>query len=369
MNDRGIYEVLLQQLTLGQTAVLVSSTRQRALFSLSGSREEMTLGLFGSTFAGDLHPELESKTRAALMSSGRSGQAVVQFKLSPDGADTFVAMVYSPPVRLVVCGGGHISQPLVKMAALLDFIVTVIDDRPLFANVARFPEAALVMCSPFDQALSSLVLTRQTYAVIVTRGHRHDAMCVRQLIAADIAYLGMIGSRRRVREMREVLLAEGVAKDRVAALYAPIGLGIGAETPAEIAVSILAEIIEVKNRSSLPSALGAGGCAPDLFVLQAVAAADSPKRLALATIISTWGSAPRKAGAQMVIYPDGGTIGTIGGGCMEADVRRLALAVMESGDPEWFNIDMTGPVMEDEGLACGGKMLVLIEQVAGLGGV
>ena len=83
----------------------------------------------------------------------------------------------------------------------------------------------------------------------------------------------------------------------------------------------------------------------------------------MATIINTWGSAPRQAGAQMLIYPDGRTIGTIGGGCAEADVRRKALIAMEEGRAEWYTVDMTGPVLEDEGLACGGKMLVLIEPV------
>jgi len=363
MNDRGLYAALSQQLALGHTAVLVSSTRHRALFTLSAINDAMIWSLIGTTFDISCMPLLESKTREALLGLIRTQHGVVQFQLAPGDEDIYVAMVYSPPAQLVVCGGGHISQPLVKMAAMLDFVITVIDDRPLFANEARFPAAARVLCSPFDHALSSLVLTRQTYAVIVTRGHRHDAMCVRQLIGADIAYLGMIGSRRRVREMREVLLAEGVAKERVAALYAPIGLSIGAETPAEIALSILAEIVLVKNRPSHSRAPWASGCAPDFAVLQAMATADQSTRLAVATIISTWGSAPRQAGAQMLIYPDGRTLGTIGGGCAEADVRRKALIAMEEGRAEWYTVDMTGPVLEDEGLACGGKMLVLIEPV------
>jgi len=363
MNDRGIYAALSQQLALGQTAVLVSSTRQRALFTLSASTEDIALGLLATTFDSAVIPLLESQTLEALRGQVRSQHGVVQFNLAPDDVGPCVAMVYSPLARLVVCGGGHISRPLVEMAALLDFVITVIDDRPLFANEERFPEAAEVICSPFDQALSSLVLTRHTYAVIVTRGHRHDAMCVRQLIAADLAYLGMIGSRRRVSEMREVLLAEGVDAERVASLYAPIGLGIGAETPAEIAVSILAEIIGVKNRPAHSRAVWAFGVAPDLAVLEAMATEDKSTGLAVATIISTWGSAPRKAGAQMLIYPDGRTIGTIGGGCAEADVRRKALVVMERGRAQWYTVDMTGPVLEDEGLACGGKMLILIEPV------
>ncbi|MBS3872114.1 MAG: XdhC family protein [Firmicutes bacterium] len=363
MTDREIYGALWEQLRQGKSAVLVSSARQRALYSLSGSAKEVTLELLGTTFGDAVLPPLETKTRSALLSQARAPQLVVQFQLAPGDTDTYVAIVYSPPARLIVCGGGHISQPLVKMAALLDFVVTVIDDRPFFANAARFPEAAEVICGPFDQALASLILTRQTYAVVVTRGHRHDAMCVRQLILANIAYLGMIGSRRRVREMREVFLAEGFANERVAALYAPIGLEINAETPAEIAVSILAEITSLKNRPSRSIAPWAGGCAADLAVVQAVTKEDQATPLAVATIVSTWGSAPRKAGAQMLIYPDGRTVGTIGGGCVEADVRRKALTVIADGCPEWYAIDMTGPVMEDEGLACGGKMLVLIERV------
>ena len=145
----------------------------------------------------------------------------------------------------LVLGGGHISQPLVEFLTLTGFSVTVVDDRPDFANKARFPGAAKVICDSFTNALKTENTNKFQAAIIVTRGHRHDLECLRTLINAEILYLGMIGSRRRVAGIRQLLLEEGIAMQRLKRLYAPIGIDIGAQTPAEIALSIAAEVIAV----------------------------------------------------------------------------------------------------------------------------
>jgi len=246
---------------------------------------------------------------------------------------------------------------------MLDFKVVVIDDRPFFASKDLFPTADEIICAPFVPALQSLPITPHVYAVIVTRGHRYDADCLRRLLGTPAAYLGMIGSRRRVIDMKEMLAAEGVPKEQLAALYAPIGLAIGAETPAEIATSILAEVIKVKNLPLAQGGHGRRGAAGDLAVLRAIVHAEPGTPLALTTIVNTWGSAPRQAGAQMLVYADGRTVGTIGGGCAESEVRNIALQAMQSVKTLFHTVDMTGSAHEDEGMACGGKMLVHIAPV------
>jgi len=147
----------------------------------------------------------------------------------------------------VVFGGGHISQPLVEILGLLDFKVTVVDDRPQFANAQRFPKAQQVYCADFAAiaAAGTVQINRHTAVIIITRGHQHDLDCLRAMLNTEAGYLGMIGSRRRIIGVFDLLRSEGVSEDSLAQVKAPIGLDIGAQTPAEIAVSIAGEIIAV----------------------------------------------------------------------------------------------------------------------------
>ncbi|HWR39986.1 MAG TPA: XdhC family protein [Patescibacteria group bacterium] len=151
--------------------------------------------------------------------------------------------------RAVVLGGGHISLSLVQMLTLLDFDVTVVDDRPEFANRQRFSGAAQVICNSFSRALQEVEIDSGTAVVIVTRGHRHDLECLRAVIDRPAGYLGMIGSRKRVREMLDLLREEGLPKGFEERFHSPIGLRIRAETPAEIAVSIAAEVVAVFRKA------------------------------------------------------------------------------------------------------------------------
>lgn len=151
----------------------------------------------------------------------------------------------SNPWNAIVFGGGHISQPLVQMLSMLDFAVTVVDDRPEFANRSRFPGACNVICKSFHQAFSELSIDSDTAVMIVTRGHKYDMECLRATMHSEARYLGMIGSKKRVKEVLGVLRDEGAPKDLESRIKAPIGLDIKGETPAEIAVSIVAEVISV----------------------------------------------------------------------------------------------------------------------------
>ena len=149
--------------------------------------------------------------------------------------------------KLIVCGGGHISIPLITMGKLLGFQVTVIEDRILYADNARRAKADKVICDSFQKALQRIEGDSNSYFIIVTRGHRHDKICLEEIINKNNAYIGMIGSKLRVKRVKEELLNKGASKEVLDGIYSPIGLKIGAEPPEEIAVAIMAEIIMVSK--------------------------------------------------------------------------------------------------------------------------
>jgi xanthine dehydrogenase accessory factor len=148
---------------------------------------------------------------------------------------------------LVIFGAGHVGQEVALAGERCGFNVAVVDNRPEFANESRFPGTRQLVHS-FDPAQwSSLPWGTTTYAVVVTRDHEHDYAVVRALVERDLAYLGLMGSRKKVADARHRLAAEGVSADQIDRLHAPIGLDIASETPAEIAISILAEVISVRR--------------------------------------------------------------------------------------------------------------------------
>ena len=158
----------------------------------------------------------------------------------------FLVEDLEPPPVLLVLGGGHIGLPLAEMGKTLGYEVVVVDDRPSFANRDRFPRADRIVVGPFDEVLAAYPVDRATYAVIVTRGHREDMVCLRRLLGRGAGYLGMIGSRRRVAGILETLRRE-VGQEALEELHSPVGLDIGAQTPAEIALAILAEIVQTRR--------------------------------------------------------------------------------------------------------------------------
>jgi len=162
-------------------------------------------------------------------------------------AQLFVEVQHRPPTLLIV-GAGHIALPLAQLGKLCDFDVAVLDDRASFANHERFPTADRVIAAPFEAALREFPLDEDTYIVLVTRGHQHDVASLLVVLERPAAYIGMIGSRRRVRAVFQLLEEEkGIPAARLARVHSPIGLDIGSETPAEIALSIMAEIIKVRR--------------------------------------------------------------------------------------------------------------------------
>ena len=152
--------------------------------------------------------------------------------------------------RLVVFGAGHVGARVAEAAAFAGWRVTVADDRADFADARRLPFAERVVTCEFHDVLSAVQLDAETYVVIATRGHQHDVVLAGQLVPRPLRYLGMLGSRRKVALTAKVLREWGLTDEAIEHVHAPVGLSIGADTPEEIAVSVVAEMISVRRAGS-----------------------------------------------------------------------------------------------------------------------
>jgi xanthine dehydrogenase accessory factor len=185
----------------------------------------------------------------------RGGTALERIE-SDAGPITIFLEAHRAPERLLVVGAGHIAVPLARLGVELGFAVSVLDDREEFASAERFePDVSVRRADFAADPFAGVTIDARTYVALVTRGHRWDFECLQRLLALPEPprYIGMIGSRRRVRAALHALLESGMAATDLAAVRAPIGLDIGAETPAEIAVSIAAELIAVRRGADAPS--------------------------------------------------------------------------------------------------------------------
>jgi len=155
-----------------------------------------------------------------------------------------------PRIRLLIIGGGHVGQAVAALAAQSDFDVWVVDDRQQYVNAERFPTAQRMLVGPLGEVLPALEVTPQTYALIVTRGHGHDEEALFHLVKTQAPYVGMIGSRRKIRLIFDSLLQAGISEEALARVAAPVGVDIGSQSVPEIAVSIVAELIARRNLGS-----------------------------------------------------------------------------------------------------------------------
>ena len=271
---------------------------------------------------------------------------------------------FHQPELLILLGCGNIGQELCRYAADLGFAVTAVDERQSFANHTLMPDAAEIVCSDFPGAIRRLQVTERDYVCVITRGHRFDADCLRELLpGAYPKYLGMIGSKRRVALLLRQLESEGFSPEALRRIHAPIGLSINALTVKEIAISIVAELIQCRraglDRRSRETRLAAEDI--DLRLLEFLACDDVPKALLL--VYETSGSTPVKSGAMMAVDKVGRTVGTIGGGCGEGAVLKDAYRIIGSGTQRSVTVDMSSDIAEEEGMVCGGEMKVLIADV------
>ena len=156
--------------------------------------------------------------------------------------------VFSEPT-VYLFGGGHVSEQVVPLAKRVHFKVVVIDDREMFANRERFPEADEVIVSEFEKCFDRLNIDDSSYVVIVTRGHLYDGFVLEQAVKSDARYIGMIGSKKKIKTLYQNLMQKGMTKKTLDRVHAPIGIDINSETPEEIAVSIVAELIKVRGET------------------------------------------------------------------------------------------------------------------------
>ncbi len=196
------------------------------------------------------------EAEAQIMADAKAVLRTRQHKLlryPTSGLSVFIEVQRRAP-ELIIVGGGHIAVPLAQMASLCEFAVIVLDDRPSFASRERFPTAQKVIAAPLAETVRDLPMDSDTFIVLVTRGHSHDVECLLEVLDRPVAYIGMIGSQRRVDAVFKLLAEEqGIDPAKFDRIYAPIGIAIGARTPAEIAICILAELINVLRGGPAPS--------------------------------------------------------------------------------------------------------------------
>ncbi|MFC2048316.1 XdhC family protein [Chloroflexota bacterium] len=255
MTDIDIYEEIIRIKKEGEEAALAT------VISAGGStpREEGAKmlvradgSILGTIGGGGLEARI-MKEAAEVIRTGESKHLIFRLTekeelglLCGGDAGVFIEPIVSLPT-LYIFGGGHIGFPLAKMANLVDFRVVVIDNRPEFANPERFPEAEQTLVEDHNTAFSNLKVDKLSYIVIITHGHKGDETVLEGALATKARYIGMIGSKAKVKTVFSHLLNKGISQELLDRVHAPIGLAIGAETPEEIAVSILAEIIQIKR--------------------------------------------------------------------------------------------------------------------------
>jgi xanthine dehydrogenase accessory factor len=181
----------------------------------------------------ELKPELHNVTHTAVLPLGKTRVVVDRLRR----------------LKTLYCfGAGHVAVPTARLAALVGFRVVVVDDRAEYANAARFPEAdKILVIKDFNQACDGLDIDADSYIVIVTRGHQYDRAVLEQSLRTKAGYIGMISSRRKREAIYEYLTSQGFKKERLEQVHSPIGIDIGGETPEEIAVSIVGELIKVRS--------------------------------------------------------------------------------------------------------------------------
>jgi xanthine dehydrogenase accessory factor len=374
-----VYENLLDALKTGARPVLVTLvSRKGDIMPSPGSKhlfvENKEVGnIEADWLSGDIKRlvNLSRKTN-------RLEKADVFFSGNSEIYCTLVAEPIYGIEKLFILGGGNIALPLSHVASMLGYCVTVVDDRPEYANIERFPEAQEVICGDFSTCLENMTIDSWTSVVIITRGHQFDLLCLEKLSDLEMAYLGMIGSKRKVEICKKHLQAKSISNDKIKIIHAPIGLDIGAQTPEEIAVSIAAELIKSRRGGRAPSMSeglnggkkvegylrGSTPAANDLTLFEIVLShLREGMPVALATVVSTSGSTPRKSGAKMLVFPDGGITGTIGGGIIEKKVRQLGISALETGQVKLSAFQLDNNSAGSLGMVCGGGMEVFIEPV------
>lgn len=245
LNPASIHRIIRTALDEGRSVAIASLIESKGSAPVSITR--MLIDEKGSNLAGSLGDSMLDRETAELAVSIIADDQI-EITTRTIGDNRVLIEVSRPMLEVVICGGGHVGRAVAGAARFLGYKVTIIDDRVDFASRERFSDPEVnVLAGDFTESLRSLRITPASHVVIVTRGHRHDEICLREVIGLPATYIGMIGSRRRTTTIRERLRNEGISAELLRRVHAPIGLDIGAQTPEEIAIAILAEIVLVRR--------------------------------------------------------------------------------------------------------------------------
>lgn len=268
-----------------------------------------------------------------------------------EGQTWYVECFLNMP-RIVICGGGHVSKALADLAHLLEFDVIVMDEREDFVSKERFPYALLRKSGPYTEVINDLEDSLNTYYVVMTPGHLKDRDALKAVLEKKALYVGMIGSKAKVAHTFKALTEEGIAQEQLDKVHAPIGLPIGGQRPSEIAVSIMAEIIQ--ERSGFETSVFEDEIREGLGKEEGI----------LACIVAGKGSSPRHVGTRMFVTEDG-QYGTIGGGALEnACILHGRQMLKEDKTFELEEYHLSNTEGAKLGMVCGGNVKVWFEKVS-----
>lgn len=253
MHDLAIYEEIVR-LTKGGTAFALATVIETGGSAPRKAGAKMLVRSDGTTLGTVGGGRVEAETiRTALATLAGGPPVTLPFVLTEEHG--FVCggqlTVYVEPLgvlpRLVIFGAGHVGAALAPLARSCGYHVTVVDERPELANSTALPGADAIVCAPLPEAFSRLTITAQTAIVIATNGHELDFMAARGALGTEAGFIGLVGSRRKREVLRETLEREGTGEKEIARIVSPVGIAIGAETPAEIAVSIVGQLIRERR--------------------------------------------------------------------------------------------------------------------------
>ncbi len=238
------YQAVLQAVDSNETLSLTIWDKQKNI-----SRYLCLDGIWAAqSLHNDAIPPLTEDEKNTFIAQLQQGQETTC--LQGEQEQTIIIEKYPPVWKMIILGGGHVSLFTAQVAALAGFSVTVMDDREEFSSPERFPHASATYTVPdFANCFASCTPTKYSCIVIVTRGHLHDKTVLEQSLSTQASYIGMIGSKRKKNQVYDALKSLGVTQKRLDTVYCPIGLGIKAETPEEIAVSIVAECIAHRRQA------------------------------------------------------------------------------------------------------------------------
>ncbi len=262
--DNDLYEEIVQLRRQGRRAALATIVRRVGSAPRKDNAKMLVRedgSTLGSVGGGCVEAEVWEAARRVL---DKRRSELVRYQLTDDDArreglvcggsvEVFVEPIL-PEKRLLILGAGHVGRALAEAARPLGFHVSVVDDRDTFANRERFPDADQIRVQSFEEPLDGLGVNAETFLLIVTRGHSHDQTALERAIQTPARYVGLVGSRRKIRMLVGNLLEAGTPVEAFHNLYAPIGLDIGSETPEEIAVAVMAELIALQKGTHQRSA-------------------------------------------------------------------------------------------------------------------